>query len=99
MPVEPIFSIDPETINYHDPNEVKKVIQPLFNIVESLYKENQALRKENQALKDEVNRLKGEQGNPKIKPKTNNDISAPKQKKTGKKKREKRNTLKRTIFQ
>lgn len=99
MPVESVFSINPETINYHDPDEVKKVIQPLFNIVEELYKENQTLRKENQALKDEVNRLKGEQGKPKIKPKTNNDISAPKQKKTGKKKGEKRSALKKIIFQ
>jgi len=94
MPVEPIFSINPATINYHDPNEVKKVSQTLFNIVEALYKENHELRKENQALKDEVNRLKGEQGKPKIKPKTNTDISAPKQKKTGKKKRGKKKRFK-----
>ncbi len=43
MPVESVFSINPETISYHDPDEVKKVIQPLFNIVEELYKENQVL--------------------------------------------------------
>ena len=55
MSIESIFNINPETINYSYPGEVKKVIQALFNVVEALYKENQDLRKENQALKDEIN--------------------------------------------
>lgn len=97
MSVNPIFSIDPETIDYHDRNEVKKSIQMFLNIVETLYKENQALRQENQELKDVINQLKGEQGKPNIKPKTDNDISAPKQKKTGKKKKGKKK-LRKTTF-
>ena len=90
MSLESIFGIDPETINYDDHNDVKKIIQTLFNLAETLYKENQALRKEIQSLKDVINQLKGEQGKPNIKPKTDNDISTPKQKKTGKKKKGKK---------
>ena len=98
MQVDNIFSIDPETIDYNDHNEVKKNIQIFLNIVETLYKDNQALRQDNQALKDAINQLKGEQGKPNIKPKTNNDISAPKQRKTNKKKSKKK-TLKKPISQ
>ena len=57
MPVESVFSINPETISYHDPDEVKKVIQPLFNIVEELYKENQfwyKVRRRNKELGDVI---------------------------------------------
>ncbi|MCJ7688200.1 MAG: transposase [Clostridiaceae bacterium] len=90
MQVESVLNINPDTINCHDPNEVKKVLKVLFNFVETLNKKNQELKKENQELKDEVNRLKGEKGKPQIKPKTNNNVSAPKQKKTGKKKRGKK---------
>jgi len=90
MSVKPIFNIDPETIDYNDHNEVKKNIQMFLNIVEALYKENQSLRLEIQELKDVINQLKGEQGKPNIKPKTNNDISAPKQKRTNKKKKGKK---------
>ncbi len=97
MSIESIFNIDPETIDYNDQNEVKKNIQMLLNILEMLSKENLELRKGNQELKDVINQLKGEQGKPNIKPKTNNDISAPKQKNPGKKKRGKKKALRKTI--
>ena len=57
--------------NIRSLEEALDCICKLLNLVETLSQENQDLKRQNQELRDEINRLKGEQGKPKIRPRTN----------------------------
>jgi len=57
--------------NIRSLEEALDCICKLLNLVETLSQEKQDLKRQNQELRDEINRLKGEQGKPKIRPRTN----------------------------
>ncbi len=59
------------------PDEIKKQINCILNIIESQGSRIAELEADKQSLKDEINRLKGEQGKPNIRANTkNSDISS-----------------------
>lgn len=83
---EYILDIDPNQIDFSNPEEVKKIFLKLLNAYARALNGISQLKEENQKLKDEINRLKGEKGKPDFKPNKdndkNNDISSEKERKT-----------------
>ena len=88
---EGILDIDPDQIDFSNPEIVKELFLKLLNACGNVLNENAKLREENQELKDDINRLKGEKGKPNIKPnkerEDDNDISSEKERKKGGKNR------------
>ncbi|MEA3421123.1 MAG: transposase [Acidobacteriota bacterium] len=63
-----ILSLDVDSIDLSDPEQVRELIRSLISIIEMQAQVIKDLREENQQLKDEIAYLKGEKGKPKIKP-------------------------------
>lgn len=66
--LEEILSIDPDNIDFSDPEKVKSLFINLLNFCGQLLSNQAKLKEENQKLKDEINHLKGEKGKPNFKP-------------------------------
>jgi regulator of replication initiation timing len=72
-----ILSLDVDSIDLSDPEQVRELIRSLLNIIELQAQVIKDLREENQQLKDEIAHLKGEKGKPKIKPNVPKKSSKP----------------------
>ncbi len=65
---EEIRTLNPDNIDFNNPEAVKTLILKLLNIIELQAQILENSRKENQELKNEINRLKGEKGKPEFSP-------------------------------
>jgi hypothetical protein len=68
-----IKSINPDEIDFNNPEFTKELIKSFLNIIESLNHEIKDLKIQNQELRNEINKLKGEKGKPDIKPSKKDD--------------------------